>query len=118
MHKVRDNDIITSNLVHIIVVHVRAAEIYVAAVEALRKRKDGSKPYESQFGTTSGAFLNLTLGWRLLYFFGGPSDPAPMIALVPFVMNSSSSPLLDLLQALRLGHSLFFFFPHLLTGYP
>jgi hypothetical protein len=39
MHKVRDNDIITSNLVHIIVVHVAAVKIYVAAVEALRKKE-------------------------------------------------------------------------------
>jgi hypothetical protein len=48
----------------------------------------------------------------------GWSDPAPMTSLVPFGMNSSSSQLLDLLQALRLGH----FFPplplHLLHVYP
>jgi len=37
-------------------------KIYVlAAVEALRKkRKDGSKPDETQFGTKSGASLSLT----------------------------------------------------------
>jgi hypothetical protein len=38
----------------------------------------------------------------------GQNDPAPMIAPIPFGMNSSSSQLLDLLQALRLGQ--FFFF--------
>jgi len=38
------------------------------------------------------------------------SDPAPMTAPVPFGMNSSSSQLLDLLQALRLGHLFFFSF--------
>jgi hypothetical protein len=35
------------------------------------KRKDGSKPDETQFSITSGAFLTLTLRWRLMYFFGG-----------------------------------------------
>jgi len=40
------------------------------------------------------------------------SDPAFMPAPVPFGMNSSSSQLLDLLQALRLGH----FFPPSLTS--
>jgi hypothetical protein len=38
----------------------------------------------------------------------GRSDPAPMTAPVPIGMNSSSTQLLDLLQALRLGQ--FFFF--------
>ncbi len=46
----------------------------------------------------------------------GRSDPAPMIAPVPFGMNSSSSQLLDLLQALRLGQ--FFFFPSLTSRLP
>jgi hypothetical protein len=44
----------------IVVVHVGAAKIYVAAVEALTKRKHGSKQDETQFGTKSGAFLSLT----------------------------------------------------------
>jgi hypothetical protein len=36
-------------------------KIYVAAVEALRKKgKTGSKPDETQFGTKSGGFLSLT----------------------------------------------------------
>jgi hypothetical protein len=40
-------------------VHVGAVKIYVAAVEALKK-KERSKPDETQFGTKSGAFLSLT----------------------------------------------------------
>jgi hypothetical protein len=44
-----------------LVVHVRAVKIYVAAVEALRKKgKRGSKPDETQFGTKIGALLNFT----------------------------------------------------------
>jgi hypothetical protein len=36
-------------------------KIYVAAVEALRKKeKTGSKPDGTQFGTKSGGFLSLT----------------------------------------------------------
>jgi hypothetical protein len=35
-------------------------KIYVAAVEALRIGKTGSKQDKNQFGTKSGAFLNLT----------------------------------------------------------
>jgi hypothetical protein len=38
----------------------------------------------------------------------GWSDPAPMTSLVLFGMNSSSSQLFDLLQALKSGH---FFIP-------
>jgi hypothetical protein len=34
--------------------------------------KDGAKPDQTQFGTKSGAFLNLTPCWRrLMYFFTG-----------------------------------------------
>jgi hypothetical protein len=33
---------------------------YVAAVEVLRKKQDGSKQDETQFGTKSAAFLILT----------------------------------------------------------
>jgi hypothetical protein len=47
----------------------------------------------------------------------GRSDPAPMTAPIPFGMNSSSSQLLDLLQALRLGH-LFIYFPSLTSRLP
>jgi hypothetical protein len=46
----------------------------------------------------------------------GRSDPTPMITLVPFGMNSCSSQLLDLSQALRLGQ--FFFFPSLISRLP
>jgi hypothetical protein len=43
-----------------VVVHVEAVKIYVAAVEALKEKgKTGSKPDETQFGTKSGAFLSL-----------------------------------------------------------
>jgi hypothetical protein len=35
-------------------------KIYVAAVEALMKKKDGSKPDETEFGTNGGAFLSFT----------------------------------------------------------
>jgi hypothetical protein len=54
MHKVRGEVII-------VVVHVEAVKIYVAAaVEALKEKgKTGSKPDETQFGTKSGAFLSL-----------------------------------------------------------
>ncbi len=38
---------------------------------------------------------------------GGRSDLAPMTPLIPFGMNSNSSQLLDLLQALRFGQFLF-----------
>ncbi len=47
----------------------------------------------------------------------GSNGPTPMIALVPFGMNSSSSQLLDLLQALRLGHFILFF-PSLTSRLP
>jgi hypothetical protein len=45
----------------IVVVHVEAVKIYVAAaVEALKEKgKTGSKPDETQFGTKSGAFPSL-----------------------------------------------------------
>ncbi len=44
-----------------LVVHVRVMKIYVAVVEALRKKgKRGSKPDETQFGTKIGALLSLT----------------------------------------------------------
>jgi hypothetical protein len=46
----------------------------------------------------------------------GRSDPAPMTAPVLFGMNLSSSQLLDLLQALRLGQ--FFFFPSFISRLP
>ncbi len=40
---------------------VGAVKIYVAAVEALRKKERwGSKPDETQFGTKNGAFLSFT----------------------------------------------------------
>jgi hypothetical protein len=48
----------------------------------------------------------------------GGSDPAPTTAPVPFVMNSSSSQLLDLLHALRMGHFFFSFFPSLTSRLP
>jgi hypothetical protein len=42
-------------------------KIYVAAVEVLRqKEKDDVKT-----GTKTGAFLNLTPSWRIMYFFAG-----------------------------------------------
>jgi hypothetical protein len=40
----------------------------------------------------------------------GRSDLAPMTTPVPFGMKSSSSQILNLLQALRLGHFFLFFF--------
>jgi hypothetical protein len=43
----------------------------------------------------------------------GWSYPALLTVPVPFGMNLSSSQLLDLLQALRLGHFFFSFFPSL-----
>jgi hypothetical protein len=44
-----------------LVVHVRAVKIYVAAVEALRKKgKRRSKLDETQFGTKIGALLSFT----------------------------------------------------------
>jgi hypothetical protein len=44
----------------ILVVHVGAVKIYVAAMEALRKKqRQGSKQDETQFGTKSGEFLSL-----------------------------------------------------------
>ncbi len=51
-----------------------------------------------------------------MFGYLGQNDPAPMTAPVPFGMNSSSSQLLDLLQALRLGQ--FFFFPSLTSRLP
>jgi len=70
-----------------------------------------------------GSFLKLSyrLGPGILSkiafaSYKGRSDPTPIIASILFGMNSSSSQLLDLLQALRLGQ--IFFFPHLLEGYP
>jgi len=48
----------------------------------------------------------------------GWSYPALMTVPVPFGMNSSSSQLLDLLQALRLGHFFFSFFPLLTSRLP
>jgi carbon starvation protein CstA len=48
-------------VVIIVVVYVGAVKIYVASVEALRKKgKTVSKHVETQFGTKSGAFLSLT----------------------------------------------------------
>jgi len=47
----------------------------------------------------------------------GWSDPAPMTPPVPFGMNSSSSQLLDMLQALRLGQ-FYLFFPSLTSRLP
>jgi hypothetical protein len=44
----------------ILVVHVGAVKIYVAGLEALRKKqRQVSKQDETQFGTKSGAFLSL-----------------------------------------------------------
>jgi len=44
-----------------VIVQLGAVKIYVAAVEALRKKgKRGSKPDETQFGTKIGALLNFT----------------------------------------------------------
>jgi hypothetical protein len=56
----------------------------------------------------TGALVAAGALWSYLGPMGW-SDPAPMTAPIPFGMNSSSSQLLDLLHALRLGH---FFFPH------
>jgi hypothetical protein len=50
------------------------------------------------------------------FTYVGQSDLAPMTTLVPFGINSSSSQLLDLLQALRLGH--FYFFPSFISRLP
>jgi hypothetical protein len=48
-------------LVHVLV-HVGRVKIYVAAVEALRKkeRRGKNRIKQTQFGTKSGAFLSLT----------------------------------------------------------
>ncbi len=68
---------------------------------------------EVRMGITSSTSLgNLCFSW-----LPSRSDPAPMTAPVLFGMNSSSSQLLVLLQALRLGQ-FYLFFPHLLQGYP
>jgi hypothetical protein len=57
----------------ILVVHVGAVKIYVAAMEALRKKqRQGSKQDETQFGTKSGPFLSLSF------------DPPPLKANVLF----------------------------------
>jgi len=54
----------------ILVVHVGAVKIYVAAMEALRKKqRQGSKQDETHFGTKSGAFLSLN--------FDTPHPPPP-----------------------------------------
>jgi hypothetical protein len=53
MHKVRGN--------YSIVVYVGAANIYVAAVEALRENeRGGEKQDETQFTTKIGAFLSFS----------------------------------------------------------
>jgi hypothetical protein len=59
----------------IAVVQVGAVKIYVAAVEVLRKKERwGQNKDETQFGTKSGAFLNMTspapapLKANILYF--------------------------------------------------
>jgi len=45
-------------------------KIYVAAVEALRKKERwGSKLDETQFGTKNGAFLSSPPPWKAMYFF-------------------------------------------------
>jgi hypothetical protein len=49
-------------------------------------------------------------------FGNSQNDPTPMIAPVSFRMNSSSSQLLDMLQALRLGQ--FFCFSSLISSLP
>ncbi len=56
----------------IVVVHVGAVKIYVAAAVGgaqEKGKKRGSKPDETQFGTKNSAFLSFTPRWRLMYLF-------------------------------------------------
>jgi hypothetical protein len=50
----------------IVVVQLGAVKIYVAAVEALRKKK---RQDETQFTTKIDGFLNFIPRWMLMYFF-------------------------------------------------
>jgi len=43
-----------------VVVHVAAVKVYIAAMQALRKKERGTKTDETQFGTKSDAYLTLT----------------------------------------------------------
>jgi hypothetical protein len=61
--------------------------------------------YASDFAAAAGLFIHTpSVVGEVVFRFLGRSVPAPMTAPVPFGMNSSSSQLLDMLQALRLGH--------------
>ncbi len=71
--------------------------------EFLKMKKNGCRWATFKYLCTCVPVFGGYLVWGV-----GQSDPAPMTAPVPFGMNSSSSQLLDLLQALRLGQ--FFFF--------
>jgi hypothetical protein len=61
----------------ILIVQVRAVKIYVAAVEALRKKE---RQDETQCTTKIDGFLNFRPFWMLMYVFCGLSDPAPTSA--------------------------------------
>jgi hypothetical protein len=51
----------------IVVVQLRAVKTYVAAVEALRKKKE--RQDETQFTTKIDGFLSFIPRWMLIYFF-------------------------------------------------
>ncbi len=52
----------------IVIVQLGAVKIYVAAVEALRRKK---RQDETQFTTKIDGFLSFIPPWMLLYFFAG-----------------------------------------------
>jgi hypothetical protein len=52
----------------IVIVHLGAAKIHVAAVEALRKKE---RQDETQFPTKIDGFLSFIPRWMLMYFFAG-----------------------------------------------
>jgi hypothetical protein len=43
-----------------VVVHVAAVKVYIAAMQALRKKERGTKTDETHLGTKSDAYLSLT----------------------------------------------------------
>ncbi len=52
----------------IVVVQLQAVKIYVAALEALRKKE---RQDETQFTTKIDGFLSFIPRWMLMYFFAG-----------------------------------------------
>jgi len=52
----------------IVVVQLGAVKIYVAVVEALRKKE---RHDETQFTTKNDGFLSIIPRWMLMYFFAG-----------------------------------------------